>query len=413
MRAKITKRVVDAALIETGRLYVYDIEIKGFGLLVTPSGHKSYFVEYRPKGRGRNAPKRRYTIGTHGSPWTPEMARKDALRVLEDVSHDKDPAAGRALAKQVPWTTFKDVTLEYVEKYAKPKQKSWRETERVFKRDILPKWGNKRLEDITRSDVVALMDGISSRAPIMANRVLAYLKKFFNWCCERGYIGTSPCFGLKPPGREHSRDRVLNDDELASVWKASDTVGWPWGPLVKLLILTAQRRNEVAGMRWDELDLEKKTWSLPQGRAKNKNAHVIPLVQTAIDILKEFPPTGEFVFTTTGRTPVSGFSKAKKVLNETIKAALYGVTDDAPINSTDHEKNEMSGWTFHDLRRTATTGLARLGVAPHIADAILNHKSGTISGVAAVYNRHSYIDERRDGLARWERHILDVVSEQK
>ena len=277
MQTKITKRAVDAASTPEKRLYVFDTDLKGFGLMVTAKGHKSYFVEYRANGGGRSQPKRRYTIGTHGSPWTPTKARTEAARLLGLVTSGKDPASERTHERHSRRSTFSDIVEEYIEKYAKQRQRSWRETDRVFRRDILPALGRKTLDEISKRDVVRLLDDTASRAPIMANRHLAYMRKLFNWCIERGYLDVSPCAGLKPPGAERSRDRVLDDTELAEVWHGATDLGWPWGDFVKLLILTAQRRNEVSAMKWEELDLEKRTWTLPQYRAKNRTGHIIPL----------------------------------------------------------------------------------------------------------------------------------------
>lgn len=397
MRAKITKRAVDAVVPSSAkRLYVFDTDLKGFGLVVTAKGHKSYFVEYRANGGGRNQPKRRYTIGTHGSPWTPAKARTEAARLLGLVSSGKDPASERSHERHSQRSKLSDIVEEFIEKYAKQRQRSWRETDRVFRRDILPTLGRKTLDEISKYDVVRLLDNTGLQAPIMANRQLAYMRKLFNWCIERGYLEVSPCAGLKPPGAERSRDRALDDTELAELWHAATDLGWPWGDFVKLLILTAQRRNEVSAMRWEELDFERRTWTLPQHRAKNRTGHIIPLTDGVTKILGELPTTGEYVFSTTGHTPVSGFSKAKNRLVVLVDKQKEG-------------DNPMPDWSFHDLRRTATTGMARLGVPPHIADAVLNHKSGTIKGVAAVYNRHAYLDERREALEAWEAHVLSIT----
>jgi integrase len=300
----------------------------------------------------------------------------------------------------------------FIGRYAKRKQKSWRETERVFLKEVNPAFGQKRVQDVSRSDVIRLLDEVAERGPIMANRTLAYIRRFFNWCLERGHLSESPCAGIKPPGKTRSRERTLSDQELAEVWAAAETIGGLWGPLVKTLLLTAQRRNEVAGMHWSEIDLDQAIWTIPAERAKNKRAHEVPLASAVMATLTALPRFGlkssgensahsEFVFTTTGRTPVSGFSKAKALIDRQILAAR---------KAADPEAEPLPHWTFHDLRRTATTGMARLGVPPHIADAILNHKEGTIHGVAAVYNRYAYLEERRRALEAWEEHVLAAVS---
>lgn len=240
----------------------------------------------------------------------------------------------------------------------------------------------------------------------MGARTHAYLRRFFNWCTERGYLKDNPISGLKPPGQAKDRDRVLDDAEALEVWRAAEAMSGVFGPMVKLLLLTGQRLNEVAGMRWAEINTDRATWVLPSERTKNKREHEVPLTKTALDILAAIPrmsadgKPSPLVFTTTGRTPVSGFSRAKK----TIDAAILDARQEQ-----DPEAEPMPHWTFHDLRRTVTTGLAKMGVHPHVADALLNHKSGTITGVAAVYNRHAYLDERRRALEAWEAHVLALA----
>ena len=412
MSTRITKRVVDAASPDPARdVWIWDPEIKGFGLRVRAKGRKTYVVEYRPGAGGRAAPKRRYTIGAHGSPWTPDTARAEARRVLGQVAQGRDPSAERSAARGGDGDTVADLTAAFIEKYARSRQKSWRETERVFLRDVNPAIGRKRLDEVSRQDVVRLLDQIAERGPVMADRTLAYVRKFYNWCIERDHATENPCAGLKPYGTNVSRDRFLSDAELAEVWHAADTSNTIWAPFVKLLIITAQRRAEVAEMCWSEVDLEARTWALPAERTKNKRAHEVPLTDTAIAILTAIPPlsykdgggltnASPFVFTTTGATPFSGFSKAKKTLDQRILTIRKARDDDAEA---------MPSWTYHDLRRTATTGMARLGVHPHIADAILNHKDGSIRGVAAVYNRYAYLDERRRALEMWEEHLLKIL----
>lgn len=412
MQSKITKRAVDNVEPDPARdVWLWDGEIKGFGLRVRPNGRKSYIVEYRPGAGGRSAQKRRYTIGTHGSPWTPDTARDEARRLLAQVADRRDPVAERSDARRRDGDTVAELAAAFVDKYAKRKQKSWRETERVLLRDVNPAIGRKRLDEVTRQDVVRLLDEVAERGPVMANRTLAYMRRFFNWCIERGYTAQNPCAGIKPFGTNGSRDRILSDSELAEVWRAADRLDGIWPPMVKLLIITAQRRSEVAEMRWPEVDLSNRMWTIPAERAKNKRAHEVPLTETAVALLAASPHLSyqdgggsvvesPFVFTTTGSTPFSGFSKAKEILDREILAARRAVDVDA---------EPMPNWTFHDLRRTATTGMARLGIHPHIADALLNHKDGTIRGVAAVYNRHAYLDERRRALEEWEQRVLEIT----
>jgi integrase len=205
---------------------------------------------------------------------------------------------------------------------------------------------------------------------------------------------------VEPPAPERSRERILTDDEIRRLWKATDVEGWPFGPLVKILLLTGQRLGEVGGMRWDELDLDAKMWTLPGERVKNDNKHEVPLSDIVVEILKAQPrikTTKGFVFTTTRDAAVSGFSRAKDRLDETM------ASDGGPIEH----------WTFHDLRRTLASGMARLGIQLPVIEKILNHTSGTFRGVVGVYQRHSFADEKRAALQAWASFVQSTVSGEK
>jgi integrase len=186
---------------------------------------------------------------------------------------------------------------------------------------------------------------------------------------------------------------------------ACDEIGWPFGPLVRLLVLTAARRDEVAGMEWHEVAFAERTWSIPRGKAKNDNAHDVQLSDTAITILESLTHIGRagLVFTTEGNAPVSGFSKAKRRLDAAMLAAKRKELGK-------HKGDEIPGWTLHDLRRTAASGMARLKIPPHVVDRFLNHTEGTIRGVAAVYNRYLYLEERRAALEAWGRYVDNLVA---
>jgi integrase len=215
---------------------------------------------------------------------------------------------------------------------------------------------------------------------------------------------------------------VLTEDELRWLWSAADKIDWPFGPITKLLLLTAQRRDEVAGMEWPELDLAKRTWAIPRHKMKNTRAHEVHLSEAAAAVLQSLPRVGDvgLVFTTTGETAVSGFSRAKKRLDaEMLKArrrSLRLPEDDAGYRKAIAQPAgkslpiEIPDWTLHDLRRTAATGMARLNFPPHVVDKLLNHVSGTIRGVAAVYNRFEYLEERRNALEAWGRYVGNLAS---
>jgi integrase len=241
--------------------------------------------------------------------------------------------------------------------------------------------------------VVALLDSTVDRgAPIAANRLLAALRSFFNWCCERGLLTVSPCDRLKAPSPERSRDRVLSDRELAQIWQAAGRLGYPFGPAYQLLALTAQRRTEVCGMRWDELDPDLTLWSLPAARVKNNTAHQVPIATPARAILASLPRIVRcpFVFSSNGRTPVSGHSRPKRALDAMVP--------------------EVGPWRLHDLRRSAATGMARRGVQLPVIEKILNHTGGSFAGVVGTYQRHDFADEKRAALELWAQFVVGLQS---
>ena len=386
-------------------VWVWDTEVRGFGLRVRPSGRKSYVIEYRPGEGGRHAPKRRYMIGRHGSPWAPDTARKKAIEILAEVIKGKDPTADRREARKPDQDTVAHFVDLFIERCAKKKQRSWRETERTLQREFLPRLGKKSLKDVSRRDIAQMIDQIIDRAPVAAHRTFAYVRRFFNWCIEQGYLDVNPCSGLKPPTGGGERERVLGDQEIAAIWKATEGLSLQWEAIFKLLMLTAQRKNEVIGMEWVEIDEGEALWKIPGRRTKNGRAHEVPLTPLMIEILSKVPRIegSKFVFTTTGKGPLRGQSRVKRDLD--VAAAKFVAND----SSDSAEVDPLPHWTTHDLRRTATTGMARLGVPLHVADALLNHKSGVVRGVAAVYNRYAYLDESRNALEAWEQHLRTLL----
>ena len=360
MQVKLTKRTIDAITPPTDgkRAYFWSVEVPGFGVMVTPSGAKSFLLRYRA-GKGREAPFRKVTLGTYGA-ITLAQAAEEAHRILATVALGADPVAEAKTARVAE--TVQDAIELFITRYASQNKSGERITAGILRKDIVPVWGDRKLADIRRRDVIDLLEGvIDSGRPVQANRVFSQIRKLFNWCRERDMIEVSPCAGVHAPTQESSRDRTLDDDELAEVWRAAEMMSYPFGPFVHLLILTAQRRDEVAGMRWDELDLEAAMWTIPKERAKNVKAHQVPLPPMAVDFLREIPKLSEHVFTTTGRTPISGYSKAKVHLDLHILKARAKAVEDA---GGDPKKCEqMADWTFHDLRRTVATGMARMNVS--------------------------------------------------
>jgi integrase len=372
----------------------------GLYLVLQPSGARSWALRYRIDGEPR-----KFTIGPYPTIGL-AAARRRAQEALGEIAKGSDPAAvkraSKAAAKAAQAAeghTVENVAASFLDRYVRRHVgASWAgETERLFKVEINPKLGGKPLDAVKRSDVHDLLDGIVDRgSPILANRTLAVLRRYFNWSIERGIIAASPCDKIKAPAPEQSRDRVLSDDEIRNAWRAFERVGWPFGKIAQLLLLTGARRDEIGSGRWSEIDLEAKTWTIAKERSKNGLAHEIPLSDAAIDILESLPRIGEkkdaFIFTTTGATAVSGFSRAKEAIDAAMRSEA----------SVEH-------WTLHDLRRTAASGMAGIGIAPHVVEAVLGHKSGTIKGVSAVYNRYSYSTEKREALDRWSGKLAAIV----
>jgi integrase len=370
---------------------------RGLYLVIQPSGTKSWAYRYRIGGKSR-----KLTLGTFPIVDVARARNLCSAAALKTKAGG-DPAAEykRAMAAD---DSFENIARLFVERYAKPKNRSWQQTAYWlgFKPDgdslvptgkgALAMWGDRKISSIRQVDVIHLLDGMVDQGnPVSANRTLAALRKMFNWSESRYGLAGNPCNKVETPGEETARDRVLSDDELAAVWRAANEQGGYFGAVIKLLILTGQRRNEVAGMDWRELDLPAKLWKLPRGRVKNDSGHEVPLSPQALAIIEDMPRIAGrgLVFTTTGKTPISGFSKVKAEIDE-----ASGVED----------------WTLHDLRRTVASGMARLGVQLPVIEKILNHSSGTFRGVVGVYQRHSFADEKRAALDLWGAHVARLVA---
>lgn len=392
--ARLTKRSVDKVEPSTKDIFLWDDEVRGFGLRVTPKGARSYILQYRMGGR--EAPTRRYTIGGHGSPWTPDLARKEAQRLLVMVRQGTDPVqANKERRRQAVELAFDLYVESFIDLYLKKRWKQWKLGAGLLRREAVPVLRSKALPRVTRSDLNPVWDALQDR-PAVARLTHATLRKLFRWAVSRGDIDRSPLEGIEAPPPVPSRDRVLNDGELALVWRGSDELGHPFCHFIKLLILTGQRREEVASISWDELDQAEATWTIPSARTKNRNPQLVPLSPPAFKILDELAGTDEwpkrgYLLSTTGRTPVSGFTKPKRRLDESMKEELG---------------DRFVPWRLHDLRRTLATGLQRLGVRFEVTEAVLNHVSGSRGSIAGVYQRYNWADEKRLALNAWATHVL-------
>lgn len=357
-----------------------DGKIPGFGVRVTAGGVKTFYLAYRFKGRSRRLNLGRYPFKTLAE------ARIEAHDAVAGLGKGRDPQS----AKPQRRNTFAAALDDFIENHCKRHNRasSAAETEKLLRGYFLPYWARRSVPDIGKSDVNEVIEGIMQRGkPAAARHAFAAVRKFFNWAVDQGLVETSPCAGMKPPAKHNSRDRVLSDDELARLWQASVASTDTAHVVIRLLVLTGQRCGEVCGMSWEELDLAERVWTIPGTRTKNHRPHSVPLTPAAVAIIEAVPDTGRLLFPARGKPdqPYAGYTKGKAALD-----AAAGVT----------------GWTIHDLRRTAATGMARLGIQPHVVERILNHVSGTFGGVAGVYNRFKYEEEMREALRAWEASVM-------
>jgi integrase len=384
-KAQLTKRLIDGLQAGPKDFICWDTELRGFGCKVTPAGKKVFIVQYRFGGRGSRV--RKYTIGPYGVV-TLKKAQEQAIRVLAEKTHGVDPQAEKSAQRK---RLSSDYVADQFERFCKmhaSKTRTEQEVRRIFRHDVLPHIGNRTVHTIKKRELVEILNTVQGRgAGIMANRVLAAMRKFFNWLVSQAILEASPCAGIGAPTAERSRDRVLTDDELGRVLKAAQLLDYPFGVIVQLLAHTGQRREEVAGMRWSELDLKKQLWTLPGARTKNKRMHDVALTPQVVELIKGCPPVGHFVASLSADRTFEGWSNSKATLDQ---------------------KAQVGGWRLHDLRRTMVTYMARAGVAQHVSDRILNHKSGVISSVAAVYQQHDFASERREALLRWSDHLAEL-----
>lgn len=398
------------------RLEIPDGLLPGLYLVVQTSGARSWAVRYRAAGRTR-----KLTLGTYPALQLGD-ARDAARDALKAASRGADPAADKRTARShASETTFGAVARRYLARDAK-QNRSWRETARLIglgagdddgrddpetfiaiKGTIAAAWATRQLSEIRRSEILEKIDAIVDRGSgISANRTLAALRRLFNWSVERGLIDASPAVAIKAPAPEVSRDRVLTDDEIRWFWLAATEIGYPFGTIGKLLLATGQRREEVAGM--GRREIEGSVWTIPASRAKNDLLHMVPLPPLAFGVLADVPEDrADLLFTTTGDTPVSGWSRAKSNLD----AAMLRIAR----KETGDDELTIPNWTLHDLRRTFASGAARLGIAVHVVERMLNHGTGTIRGVAAVYNRHDYWAERVGAGAAWGEYLTKIAAD--
>lgn len=376
-----------------------DPALAGLYLIIQPSGAKSWALRYRFGGKPA-----KMTLGRWPVMGVAE-ARAKATASLEVLDHGRDPAGERKAKAEAAAQSDRDRVAAVIDLFLKRHASHNRRGDDVaamFRREVIGKWGGRDIQTIVRRDVIEVLDAIVDRgSPVTANRLRAHLNTLFNWAKGRDIIQVNPLDGIKPPAPEKARDRFLTSDEVRLFWQASGTMEYPFGLLYRVLLLTGQRLREVAEMSWQEIQGDK--WFLPAARSKNGDEHTVPLSPEVVEILNDIARVGRFVFTTTGTSPISGFTRAKARLN---RLMVEAANRDLPAGS---DPVEIRPFTIHDLRRTAATGIAGLRFPPHVVEAVLNHRSGSRRGVAGVYNRFNYAEEKRRALESWARQVMAIA----
>lgn len=386
MRTKLTEVVVEKIGPKPGvRLEVFDTLMPGLALRVTEHGSKSWSVMYRVAGAGEDGKRgklRRMTLGAH--PLIDlKAARSKARTALDVADRGHDPAHQRQEhAEARRQRTFEVVCDRFITLHAKANTKTGDAAERLLHAHAVPEWRGQGIDTIDRASAHDLLDNlVEERGAACAREVRKHLSKLFNWAVDRGLLAASPLAGMRRPELAYSpRERVLSMDELKAVWEAAGRIGYPFGTMVQLLILTAQRRSEIAEARWAWMLEGQEAIEVPAANYKTNRPHVIPLsgpARTIVEGLPRWNGGDSMISTTGGSLPVSGFSKAK--------------------NRLDKECG-IEGWTLHDLCRSGATHMARLGVPQEHIERVLGH---AIEGVAGTYNRYSYMDEKRAALSKW------------
>jgi integrase len=348
--------------------WLWDDRVIGLGVRRQTKGC-FYYLRYR-----HNGSQQMRSIGRHGSPWTPDTARNEALRLLGTLASGADP-----FAKSLSSETFGSEVERYLErKRGKLKPRTLVEVEHHLRKHAAPLHG-LQLSEIDRRTIASLLAKIETdRGPIARNRLRTSLSAFFNFAIAEGMVELNPVTGTIKVDEGASRDRVLTQEEIRLLWPA--LTERPFADAVKLLLLTGQRRDEIGLLRWEEVDLEKRLIILPPERTKNNRGHTLPLSDQAAAIIAAQPRHGEFVF----GEGFNNWSTPKRKMDQRIGIAPYRI---------------------HDLRRTCATGMIELGVLPHHVEAVLNHFSGHRASVAGTYNRAKYADEMRSALQRWADHL--------
>ena len=393
---KLTKATVKDLRLPAGKAeaLVFDEDLSGFGLRLRAGGKRTWVIQYRVGQK-----QRRVTIGSADA-IDADRARKEAKDLLAKVQLGGDPQIDKHMHREKAAMTLGVVGEKYLTLHGERHlgARTLVEVRRALRTHWAP-LAEVGMDNLTKGAISTRLDEIAlGSGPFAANRSRAYLSAVFSWAVQRGYAEDNPVRLTGRSAPEVSRDRILADWELSLILRHAGA--GDYGDLVQLLILTGQRREEVGGMTWPELDLAKGLWTIPSARTKNGRAHEVPLSEPAMAILRgRRRIEGRDLVFGTGTGGFAGFSRAKTTLDERIGAAL---------KATDQKALPMSPWRLHDLRRSAITGMGNKGVLPHVVEAIANHQSGSKGGVAGVYNRSTYSAEKALALGMWGKHVVSL-----
>jgi len=444
MAKQLTAAAVKKYRPAKGRREIPDGGCPGLYVVIQAGGHRSWAMRFR-RPSGKSA---KLTLGlvdlsgkesendpVFGTPLTLASARRLAADIHRqralgrDVVADYEASKRRQQSEQETRakSTFAAAARDFIEGHAKKNTRRWQEQARllglrptakgldVIRGGMADRWSDKPIAEIDGHDIYGVVDesrrrgvpGLDRRSKGLtearARAMFSCLSKMFAWLVQHRRVEKNPCTGVHRPEAPRARDRVLTDAEIIKFLSAVSAERWEFAALLKLLLLTGCRLNEVSGMTRTELSDDGATWNIPGARTKNRRPHAVPLAPLVREILASVPGEGALVFTTTGDTPISGWSKIKNRIDAAMLSAAQKETDDAKIPP----------WRLHDLRRTCATGMAELGIAPHIIEAVLNRVSGARAGVAGIYNRALYSVEKKAALERWALHIHGLVVGQK
>lgn len=388
-RKALTAGFVEAVEVDK-RTDFWDDLVRGLVLRVSETGVKSWTVVYTAQD---DTTRRRLTLGKFPAVSLKD-ARAKALKTMAAIVDGGDPSRDRKAKREA--MTVSDLGALFIDKYAKPNKRTWKADERILKREVFPVIGSRKVHAVSRRDLLDIIQAKADAGYGAQSRViLATVRKMFNWAVDEDYIEQSPASGIRPKAKAGKRDRVLSDGEIAAIWNAlpGAALSDATRDIVRLLFLTGQRSGEVCGITRGEIDLDGAVWTLPGTRTKNELTHNVPLSDAALAIVAD--------------------RIGSDMEDDAPLFSRIGVPIESnAISQAVRKRLQVTGkqWTPHDIRRTVATGMAGIGIPPHIVEASLNHISGFRAGVAGIYNRALYDNEKRNAHDRWAAHLDAIVA---